>query len=47
MDYLTFTRGNCARARLTGLGGEGIHKIVVVRGIVMKQAQLFDFGFIC
>jgi hypothetical protein len=36
IDDLTLARGDRAGTRVIRLGGEGIHEIVIVRGIVVK-----------
>jgi len=36
IDDLTLTRRDRAGTRVICLGGEGIHEIVIMRGIVMK-----------
>ena len=46
IDDLTLASGDRAGPRIIGLGSERIHEIVVMRGIVMKQTELFGARFV-
>src|SRR5262245_575989 len=46
IDNLAFPRDNRSRALIVGIGGEPVHEIVVMRWIMVKQAKVFDLGFV-
>lgn len=46
IDNLAFPRHNRSRPSIGRVGGEPVHEIVVMRRIVVKQAKVFDFGFV-
>src|SRR5215510_9725420 len=46
IDNLAFPRHNRSRSLIVGIGGEPVHEIVVMRWVVVKQAKMFDLGFV-
>lgn len=46
VDSLTLARRDCSGACVVRFGSEPVHEIVVMRRIVVEQAEMFDAGFL-
>src|SRR5215475_3363448 len=46
IDNLTFSCHDRAGPHIVGLGRELVHEIVVVRRVVMEQAEVLDLSFV-